>query len=208
MCIHIVACSSIRRIGDARLASGKAVDTQDQQTVRPAEPPSDREDTRSPGTPMSQRLRAAQPWATLLARVALAGILGYSAYTKLPPALSVQSVEAYQLFSPGVSEFIGYTLPLFEFALALLLLVGLATRYVGAATGLLMLVFIAGIASAWARGLTIDCGCFGTGGEVAAGETAYGIDIARDVGFLALAGIVMIWPRSPLALDRLFGLYR
>ncbi|MDA8369841.1 MAG: DoxX family membrane protein [Nocardiopsaceae bacterium] len=157
---------------------------------------------------MSQRLRAAQPWATLLARVALAGILGYSAYTKLPPALSVQSVEAYQLFSPGVSEFIGYTLPLFEFALALLLLVGLATRYVGAATGLLMLVFIAGIASAWARGLTIDCGCFGTGGEVAAGETAYGIDIARDVGFLALAGIVMIWPRSPLALDRLFGLYR
>ncbi|ASU86187.1 DoxX family protein [Nocardiopsis gilva YIM 90087] len=149
-----------------------------------------------------------QPWVTLVCRIALAGILAFAAYTKLPPALSVQSVEAYQLFSPGVAELIGYTLPLIEFALALLLLIGLATRYVGGATALLMLVFIAGIVSAWARGLAIDCGCFGSGGPVAEGETAYGLDILRDIGFIALAGIVMIWPRSPLALDRVFGLYR
>lgn len=71
-----------------------------------------------------------------------------------------------------------------------------------------MVVFIAGIVSAWARGLNIDCGCFGTGGPVAPGETAYGVDIARDIGFLALAGIVMVWPRSPLSLDRFAGLYR
>lgn len=149
-----------------------------------------------------------QPWVSLAARLGLAGVLAVSAYTKLPPALAVTSVEAYQLFPSDVAVFIGFTLPLFELALALLLLSGLATRYVGAVTGLLMIVFIAGIISAWARGLTIDCGCFGTGGPVAEGETAYGIDIARDVGFLALAGIVMIWPRSPFALDRFLGLYR
>ncbi len=154
------------------------------------------------------RWEIAQPWVSLLARLGLAGVLGFAAYTKRIPELSVQSVEAYQLFSPGVAEFIGYTLPLFEFALALLLVVGLATRYVGAVAGLLMIVFIAGIISAWVRGLTIDCGCFGTGGEVAPEETRYEVDIARDVGFLALAGIVMIWPRSPFALDRLFGIYR
>ncbi|WP_017591251.1 MauE/DoxX family redox-associated membrane protein [Nocardiopsis potens] len=154
------------------------------------------------------RWAAVQPWVTLAARVALAGILGYAAYSKLPVALSIQSVEAYDLFPDPVNEFIGITLPLLEFALALLLLVGLATRYAGAATGLLMLVFIAGIVSAWARGLNIDCGCFGTGGPVAPGETAYGVDIARDIGFLALAGIVMVWPRSPLSLDRFAGLYR
>ncbi|WP_017622155.1 MauE/DoxX family redox-associated membrane protein [Nocardiopsis chromatogenes] len=162
----------------------------------------------APAPPWKARLAAAQPWATLVCRVALAGILAFAAYTKLPPALSIQSVEAYQLFPSGVAEFIGITLPMVEFALALLLLLGLATRYVAAATGLLMLVFIAGIASAWARGLTIDCGCFGTGGAVAPGETAYGLDIARDIGFAALAGIVMLWPRSPLSLDRLAGLYR
>ncbi|MDA2808902.1 MauE/DoxX family redox-associated membrane protein [Nocardiopsis suaedae] len=158
--------------------------------------------------PWKARWAAVQPWATLLCRVALAGILAFAAYTKLPPALSIQSVEAYQLFPSGLAEFIGITLPMLEFALALLLLVGLATRYVAAATGVLMLLFIAGIASAWARGLSIDCGCFGTGGAVAPGETAYGLDIARDIGFVVLAGIVMLWPRSPLSLDRLAGLYR
>ncbi|MBV2362552.1 MauE/DoxX family redox-associated membrane protein [Streptomonospora nanhaiensis] len=158
--------------------------------------------------PAPGRWAAVQPWVTLLARLALAGVLGYAAYTKLPPALSVQSVEAYQLFSPELAQLIGYTLPLLEFALALLLVIGLATRYVGAATGLLMAVFIAGIVSAWARGLAIDCGCFGTGGQVAPGETRYGLDIARDLGFMALAGITMLWPRSPLSMDRLFGLYR
>lgn len=162
----------------------------------------------APSSAWADRWGAVQPWVTLLSRLALVGVLGFAAYTKLPPALSVTSVEAYQLFPESVSAFIGYTLPLFEFALALLLLVGLATRYVGAVTGLLMVVFIAGIISAWARGLTIECGCFGSGGTVAPGETTYGLDIARDIGFLALAGIVMIWPRSPLALDRLFGLYR
>ncbi|MBB4931025.1 putative membrane protein YphA (DoxX/SURF4 family) [Lipingzhangella halophila] len=173
------------------------MDTREQH---PASPPA--------VTPWAARWTLAQPWVSLLARLGLAGVLGFAAYSKRIPELSVQSVEAYQLFSPGVAEFIGYTLPLFEFALALLLVVGLATRYVGAVAGLLMIVFIAGIVSAWTRGLAIDCGCFGTGGEVGAEETRYGLDIARDVGFLALAGIVMVWPRSPFALDRLFGLYR
>ncbi|MBB6172372.1 putative membrane protein YphA (DoxX/SURF4 family) [Nocardiopsis mwathae] len=187
------------------------MDTEAQQSSGPdsgtqeAQPPGA---APAPASALARRWTAAQPWVTLVCRVALAGILGFAAYTKLPPALSVQAVEAYQLFSPGMAELIGYLLPLVEFALALLLLIGLATRYVGAATGLLMIVFIAGIASAWARGLAIDCGCFGTGGPVAPEDTAYGVDILRDIGFLALAGIVMIWPRSPLSLDRVFGLYR
>ncbi|MFC4561379.1 MauE/DoxX family redox-associated membrane protein [Nocardiopsis mangrovi] len=173
------------------------MDTEQQQPAATAEPPS-----------RGGRWDTVQPWLTLAARLGLAGVLGFAAATKFPPALSVQSVEAYQLFSPALAEFIGYTLPLFEIALALLLLVGLATRYVGAVSGLLMIVFIAGITSAWARGLNIDCGCFGTGGTVAPGETAYGADIARDIGFLVLAAIITVWPRSPFALDRLFGLHR
>ncbi|GAA3727245.1 putative membrane protein YphA (DoxX/SURF4 family) [Spinactinospora alkalitolerans] len=162
----------------------------------------------APGATGPSRWSLIQPWVTLAARLGLAGVLGYAGYTKvIVPALSVQSVEAYQLFSDDVSRFIGYTLPLFEIALALLLVAGLATRYVGAAGGLLMIVFIAGIISAWSRGLTIDCGCFGTGGQVGADETRYGIDVLRDIGFLALAGIVVAWPRSPFALDRVLGLY-
>ncbi|GLU45922.1 MauE/DoxX family redox-associated membrane protein [Nocardiopsis ansamitocini] len=149
-----------------------------------------------------------RPWVSLVARIALAGVLGYAGYLKaIEPQESVRSVAAYELFSDGMNQFIGYTLPLFEIALALLLIIGLATRYVAALSALLMAVFIAGIISAWARGLTIDCGCFSSGGQVAAGETAYGVDIVRDIGFMLLAGIVMVWPRSPFALDGFLGLY-
>lgn len=149
-----------------------------------------------------------QPWLSLAVRLALAGILGYAGYTKvIVPALSVESVAAYELFGDGLNQFIGYTLPLFEIALALLLLAGLATRATGIVSALLMLVFIAGIASAWARGLAIDCGCFGTGGPVDADETAYGLDIARDLGFMALGLFLAIWPRSRFALDGALGLY-
>ncbi|PSK86549.1 methylamine utilization protein MauE [Murinocardiopsis flavida] len=173
------------------------MDTVDQ----PSQPSQD-----APAT--ASRWQAVQPWATLLSRLVLVGVMGYAGLSKISaPSLSVQSVAAYELFGDGLNQLIGYTLPFFEIALAVLLLVGLATRYVGAVVGLVMLVFIAGIASAWARGLTIDCGCFGTGGQVAAGDTEYGVDIARDAAFVLLAGIVMIWPRSPFALDRVLGLY-
>lgn len=160
-----------------------------------------------PGTGRS-RWEAVQPWLTLACRVGLAAILITAAVTKYPPALGVEAVEAYELFPPEIAELIGYTLPLFELALALLLLIGLATRYTGLVSALLMVAFIAGILSAMARGLSIDCGCFGGGGQVDPGETSYGLSITRDLGFMALGAFVAIWPRSPFALDRALGLFR
>ena len=56
---------------------------------------------------------------------------------------------------------------------ALLLVLGLLTRPAAVVGGLLMLAFLVGIISAWARGLTIDCGCFGGGGTIAAAQTHY-----------------------------------
>ena len=160
-------------------------------------------------TPASgARWAAVQPWITLVCRLALAGILIYAAVSKYPPALSVQAVEAYDLFPHELARLIGYTLPLFELALAVLLLIGLATRFTGAVTVLLMAVFIAGIVSAMARGLSIDCGCFGGGGAVDPDETTYGLSITRDIGFAALGAFIALWPRSPLALDRPLGLFR
>ena len=60
---------------------------------------------------------------------------------------------------------------------------------------------IAAIGSAWARGLQIDCGCFSKGGAVAAGETAYPAEIARDVGLLIVALGLARWSRSRFALE-------
>ena len=65
-----------------------------------------------------------------------------------------------------------------EIALGLLLVTGIATRAVAGATAVLFAVFVAAVASAAARGLSIDCGCFGGGGTVAPGQTAYTGEIA------------------------------
>lgn len=140
----------------------------------------------------------------LAARLVLGGVLIAAG---LPKAMdltgSVQNVLAYELFDYGTARLIGTVLPVLEIALGLLLVVGLLTRAAAAAGGLLMLVFIAGIVSAWSRGLAIDCGCFGTGGPVDPEETTYLVDILRDLVLLALAAWLVVRPRTPLALDTL-----
>ena len=142
--------------------------------------------------------------AGLVVRLALAGVMLYAGWSKVTDLTgSVQNVLAYELFGYEVSRLIGILLPVVELALGALLLVGLLTRASAAATAALLVVFVAGIVSAWARGLAIDCGCFGTGGPVAPEDTAYLADIFRDLGFLLLAAWLVVRPRTLLSLDRL-----
>lgn len=143
----------------------------------------------------------------LLARLALGGVLLVAGALKIgDPTGSIQSVVAYRLVDYRLAEMIGLMLPVVEIALGALLLIGLLTRWSALLGGLLMLVFIAGIVSAWARGLSIDCGCFGSGGPVAPSETAYLSEILRDAGLAAAGAWLVARPRSLASLDaRLFG---
>ena len=86
------------------------------------------------------------------------------------------------------------------------LLLGLLTRPVAVVSALLFAAFVVGIAAAWARGLSIDCGCFGGGGFDADAAEKYPGEIARDVGLLALSLWLVVRPSSRFSLDRaLFG---
>lgn len=140
----------------------------------------------------------------LVVRLVLAGVMLYAGWSKMTDLTgSVQNVLAYELFGYEVSRLIGILLPVVELALGALLLTGLLTRAAAATTAALLVVFVAGIVSAWARGLAIDCGCFGTGGPVAPEDTRYLAEIVRDVGFLLLAAWLIVRPRTLLSLDRL-----
>ncbi len=121
----------------------------------------------------------------------------------IDPQGSVVAVRAYKLLPNSLVTIVGWGLPFAEIALGLLLLAGIATRVVAAATAILLIIFILAVVSVAARGLSIDCGCFGGGGEVAPGQTAYGIELVRDFGLLLLA-LWLVWqPRSRLTLDGL-----
>jgi uncharacterized membrane protein YphA (DoxX/SURF4 family) len=148
-------------------------------------------------------LAAAACWVSTGARVVLGGVFLVAGVLKaIDPQSSVAAVRAYQLLPNSLATIVGWGLPFAEIALGLLLLAGIATRAVAVAAAVLLLIFMTAVVSAAARGLSIDCGCFGGGGEVAPGETAYGIELVRDTGLLLLA-LWLVWqPRSRLALDR------
>ena len=93
-----------------------------------------------------------------------------------------------------------------EIAIGVLLLLGLLTRYAAVTAFLLMAAFVVGIAAAWARGLSIDCGCFGGGGPTEAGQTQYPLEIVRDLAAAAAAAVLIRWPRSMFSLDTTLGL--
>jgi uncharacterized membrane protein YphA (DoxX/SURF4 family) len=146
-------------------------------------------------------------WIRLAARLLLAGVWLVAGGTKVSDLQgSVRAVHAYDLLPYGASQVVGAVLPFVEITVGLLLLTGFATRIAALVSSTLLVVFIGGIASAWARGLRIDCGCFGGGGELAAGRSpTYFGEIARDVALLAVS-VYLVWrPTSRLALDNLFA---
>ena len=151
------------------------------------------------------RLTAAWPWLSTVARLGLAAVFLIAGGLKVGDlAASGRAVNAYRLMSFDAARVVGAIQPFLEIAVGLLLLVGLAVRLSAAVAALLLVVFIAGIASAWARGLQIDCGCFSRGGELTGGRTAqYAPEILRDVGFLVLAGILLAKPRTRYSVDGL-----
>ena len=143
----------------------------------------------------------------LAARLILGVALIWAGAAKVTnPALSQLAVRAYKLLPYEFAGYVGLALPILEILVGLLLVVGLLTRWSALAGGLLMVAFIFGISWAWAHGYSIDCGCFGGGGTIAAAQTQYPKEILRDVGFAACAAWLIFRPRTPYSLDqRLFG---
>lgn len=142
-------------------------------------------------------------WLSTLLRVVLTGVWAWAAVSKMgDPAASVRAVRAYRLLPEWLAEGVGYGLPFLELGLAVLLLVGLATRAAAAVSAALLVVFLVGIVSAAARDLQIECGCFGVGGDLAAGQsTAYTGEIVRD-SVLLVVSVLLVWVhRSRYALD-------
>lgn len=141
-------------------------------------------------------------WIGLLVRVVLGSVWVVAGLLKLPdPAASVRAVRAYQLLPESVVPLVGYGLPVLEVIVGILLLAGLLTRVSAALSALLFVAFIIGISAAWARGLSIDCGCFGGGGYEADAASEYPWELARDLGLLLASLWLVRRPASRWALD-------
>jgi uncharacterized membrane protein YphA (DoxX/SURF4 family) len=136
------------------------------------------------------------PWLTLVARLLVGGVLVVAGYLKVGNvAKSKMAVRAYEILPISIANLLGEILPWLEIGAGLLLILGVAVKWSSIFAAALMFIFVAAIAQAWARGLSIDCGCFGGGGQVAPGKTRYLEEILRDLG-LAITALYLI--RYPL----------
>ncbi|MGW1076777.1 MauE/DoxX family redox-associated membrane protein [Streptomyces sp. NPDC002537] len=148
-------------------------------------------------------LKKHAPWISTAVRFGLAATWFWAGCEKLLNAdASVEAVRAYHVLPDGLVADVGFGLPAFELCLAVLLAVGLCTRFTAALSAVLLVLFMAAIAQAWVRGMSIDCGCFGGGGEVDPSRTRYVQELLRDTGFLTMSTWLIWRPHSCLSIEK------
>ena len=147
-----------------------------------------------------------QPWITFLFRLILGGVLLVAGALKVTdPYSSATSVRAYQILPIDLANFLGFVLPFAEVAIGIFLIVGIWVRLNAIAGGALMIMFIIAIGQAWARGISLDCGCFGKGGLLDTDELPvwnYTLEIARDIVLAAFAVYIYRFPQGKLGFDK------
>jgi len=138
----------------------------------------------------------------IVGRVALAAIFIYAAYAKMKPqpgmawslgavrtslSMFAMGVDSYEMLPASAVSPFAHFLPPFELLLGLWLLSGVGLRFSGLLSTILICAFVIAMYSAFRRGLTISCGCFGPGAQIGMK------DLIRDgLLFLPLAIAVTI----------------
>jgi uncharacterized membrane protein YphA (DoxX/SURF4 family) len=124
----------------------------------------------------------------LVARIVLGAIFVYAAYVKLrdPWQLFAMSINSYEVLPLAMAETAAHVIPWVELALGLMVIAGIWLRITGTILSLVLLTFFTLMVRAYAKGMQINCGCFGPG-EAISWKT-----LLRD-GSMAAAAIAMTW---------------
>lgn len=98
-----------------------------------------------------------------------------------------QAISAYKIFTQEWASYLAQLIGPLELAGGLLLLLGLFLRSSGKLSAIVLVLFMIGIGQAWARGLSIDCGCFKVEGINNDTQAHYLQTLLRDTGYVFLS---------------------
>jgi uncharacterized membrane protein YphA (DoxX/SURF4 family) len=126
--------------------------------------------------------------AALVLRVVLGVVFVYAAWIKLrePWAVFAIGIDSYQVLPLWAVEAVARALPWFELLLGILLIVPVWRGVSAVAASLLLAVFFGLMVRAMAKGMQIDCGCFGPG------ERLSWMTLLRDGALLASSLFVTV----------------
>jgi uncharacterized membrane protein YphA (DoxX/SURF4 family) len=149
------------------------------------------------------RGRSALSWLGLILRLAAAGVWVAAGVTKLPDIQAFQLlVDRYGILPRVLAGPFAYALPFVELGIGVYLLAGLFVRGASLAGTILLCAFLTAQVTALARGITLDCGCFGTVVESSVGP----LTILRDFCLGIPTFLMLAFPARAFSLDsRLFG---
>ncbi len=143
-------------------------------------------------------IRRAIPGGLLCALRFLLGLVFlHASFGKiLDPKTFAENLMVYQIFdSPQLVRYVAVTLPWVEWFCGVFLVLGIFVRSTSALTSCLLVAFLAGMASAMARGLEIQCGCFGS-----PQENVGPVSLSRDTLFLLTSLAVLLYRPDPFTL--------
>ena len=142
-----------------------------------------------------------QPWFLTALRFILGGVFACAGASKLTGlATFADSIESFRLLPSQLIGPLAFTLPVFELVTGLMLVFNRRSHAAALATILMTSVFAMALAQATARGLVVDCGCFGSGTPTAWNEWAA---LARDVALMSIAwGLYHALPRQSASPER------
>jgi uncharacterized membrane protein YphA (DoxX/SURF4 family) len=144
--------------------------------------------------------RKALPWVGFAIRICAACVWIIAGAAKVPDLEGFRSVvERYGILPRPLAAPFAFVLPFVEIALGLYMAGGLFVQGTAAAGTLLMTVFLSAQGLAWARGLTLDCGCFGT---VVQGSSVGPLTMLRDVALGLPTFLMLALPARRLSIDK------
>lgn len=123
----------------------------------------------------------------LLIRIFLGFLFIYAGAEKISdPSGFSTSISNYRLLPLFMVNFFAITMPWVELVAGILLILGISVKENAFIVNAMLLIFIVAISISLARGLSIDCGCFGKGNQI-------GIQKLIENSFMFIAGMLLIF---------------
>ncbi|MBV8116726.1 MAG: DoxX family membrane protein [Candidatus Eremiobacteraeota bacterium] len=137
--------------------------------------------------------------AVLVLRVAVGGMLLVAGGLKIGHSVELAAALAgFRLLPAQIVGPLALALPVFEVLLGAYLIAGLFTRIVAAIACVQFVVYAAAIASAVARHISANCGCFGPADTAVADWPHVALDLALAIA----AAFIAYGAPGAIALDR------